>query len=122
MVGHMTHKSHVKSISFNATMLNGSLGEEEGGGKTALIDQRAVAAGKNSFSRLKIYTFCDTLDSSPIFREIQCEPLTLDGVDEGGAGEDVLVLAGEEAEVEVHVVLSRGLAHTDGPGAGSQDQ
>ena len=48
MVGHMTHKSHVKFISFNATMLNGSLGEEgEGGGKTALIDQRAVAAGKN---------------------------------------------------------------------------
>ena len=41
----MTHKSHVKFISFNATMLNGSLGEE---GKTALIDQRAVAAGKNS--------------------------------------------------------------------------
>ena len=41
----MTHKSHVKFISFNATMLNGSLGEEEG--KTALIDQRAVAAGKN---------------------------------------------------------------------------
>ena len=51
MVGHVTHKSHVKFISFNATMLNGSLGEEgeegEGEGKTALIDQRAVAAGKN---------------------------------------------------------------------------
>ena len=47
MVSHMTHKSHVKFISFNATMLNGSLGEEEGEGKTALIDQRAVAAGKN---------------------------------------------------------------------------
>ena len=46
----MTHKSHVKFISFNATMLNGSLGEEgEEGGKTALIDQRAVAAGKNMF-------------------------------------------------------------------------
>ena len=37
----MTHKSHVKLISFNATMLNGSCGEE---GETAL--QRAVAAGK----------------------------------------------------------------------------
>ena len=49
----MTHKSHVKFISFNATMLNGSLGEEEGGGgKTALIDQRAVAAGKNTFSMI----------------------------------------------------------------------
>ena len=47
MVGHVTHKSHVKFISFNATMLNGSLGEEGEGGKTALIDQRAVAAGKN---------------------------------------------------------------------------
>ena len=48
MVGHVTHMSHVKFISFNATMLNGSLGEEEGEeGKTALIDQRAVAAGKN---------------------------------------------------------------------------
>ena len=51
MVGHMIHKSHVKFISFNATMLNGSLGEEgegEGEGKTALIDQRAVAAGNKS--------------------------------------------------------------------------
>ena len=40
--------SHVQFISFNATILNGSLGEEEGEGegKTALIDQRAVAAGK----------------------------------------------------------------------------
>ena len=45
----MIHKSHVKFISFNATMLNGSLGEEgEGEGKTALIDQRAVAAGKTT--------------------------------------------------------------------------
>ena len=39
----MTHRSHVKFISFNATMLNGSLGRTW---KTALIDQRAVAAGK----------------------------------------------------------------------------
>ena len=39
--------SHVQFISFNATMLNGSLGEEEEG-KTALIDQRAVAAGKKT--------------------------------------------------------------------------
>ena len=43
MVSHMTHKSHVKFISFNASMLNGSLWRRR---KTALIDQRAVAAGK----------------------------------------------------------------------------
>ena len=58
MVGHLTHKSHVKFISFNATMLNGSLGEEgegEGEGKTALIDQRAVAAGKNSFPHFNFF-------------------------------------------------------------------
>ena len=35
----MTHKSHVKSISFNATMLIGSLSRRR---KTALIDHRAV--------------------------------------------------------------------------------
>ena len=54
MVGHMTHKSHVKFISFNATMLNGSLGEEGEGGKTALIDQCAVAAGKNCINRSQL--------------------------------------------------------------------
>ena len=49
MVSHMTPRSHVNFISFNPIMLNGSLGEEgEEGGKTALIDQRAVAAGKNA--------------------------------------------------------------------------
>ena len=41
----MTHKSHVKFISFNATMLNGSLCRRRRR-RTALIDQRAVAAGK----------------------------------------------------------------------------
>ena len=41
----MTQKRHVKFISFNATMLNSSLCRKR---KTALIDQRAVAAGKNS--------------------------------------------------------------------------
>ena len=47
----MTHKSHVKFISFNRTMLNGSLcGRRRR--KTALIDQRAVAAGKNPTSLL----------------------------------------------------------------------
>ena len=61
---------------------------------------------KGAFPALSLNSF-DTLDSNPIFRE----SLTLDGVDEGAAL-DVLVLAGEEAEVEVHV-LCRGLA--DGP-------
>ena len=42
MVSHMTHKSHVKFISFNARCP----GEGEGGGETAFIDQRAVAVGK----------------------------------------------------------------------------
>ena len=61
----MTHKSHVKFISFNATMLNGSLGEEEGGGggKTALIDQRAVAAGKNCQKSYKTACYLATLKS-----------------------------------------------------------
>ena len=45
MVSHMTHKSHIKFISFNATMFNGSLCRRRRR-KTALIDQRAVAAGK----------------------------------------------------------------------------
>ena len=38
--------SHVKFISFNATMLNGSLCGRRS--KTALIDQHAVATGKKS--------------------------------------------------------------------------
>ena len=47
----MTHKSHVKFISFNATMLNGSLcgrrsRRRRRRRRTALIDQCAVAAGK----------------------------------------------------------------------------
>ena len=45
----MPHKSHAKVISFNATNLNGSLSRRRRrrSRKTALIDQRAVAAGKN---------------------------------------------------------------------------
>ena len=53
MVSHMTHKSHVKFICFNASMLNEFVDRLlhiiiiiiilQG----ALIDQRAVAAGKN---------------------------------------------------------------------------
>ena len=44
----MIHNSHVKFISFNATMLNVSLcgRRRRRRRKTALIDQRAVAAGK----------------------------------------------------------------------------
>ena len=45
VVRHMTHKSHVKFISFNAAMLNGSLCRRQN-----LIYrpvQCAVAAGKN---------------------------------------------------------------------------
>ena len=51
MVGHVTHKSHVKFISFNATMLNDFVSRtwrrRRRRRKTALIDQRAVAAGNN---------------------------------------------------------------------------
>ena len=53
MVSHMTHKSHVKFICLNASMLNEFIDRLlliviliiilQG----ALIDQRAVAAGKN---------------------------------------------------------------------------
>ena len=46
MVSHMTHKSHIKFISFNATMLIILFAEEEDG-ETAFID-RAIAAGKNA--------------------------------------------------------------------------
>ena len=49
----MAHKSHVKFISFNATMINGSLWRRRRR-KTALIDQRAVAAGKKSKLQLII--------------------------------------------------------------------
>ena len=50
-MSHMTHKSHVKFICFNASMLNEFVDRLliiiilQG----ALIDQRAVAAGKNDF-------------------------------------------------------------------------
>ena len=54
-MSHMTHKSHVKFICFNASMLNEFVDRLlviiliiilQG----ALIDQRAVAAGKNNVS------------------------------------------------------------------------
>ena len=50
MVGHMTHKSHVKFISSNATMLNGSLCRT-----WKYCTYRPVAAGKNH-----VYVICDT--------------------------------------------------------------
>ena len=44
MVSHMTHRSHVKSISFNATMFHEFVVEKkkEEEKKTAFIDQRAA--------------------------------------------------------------------------------
>ena len=53
----MTHKSHVKFISFDDTMLNGSLSRR----KTALIDQRAVAAGKNMYVIIVTNTTRETI-------------------------------------------------------------
>ena len=52
-MSHMTHKSHVKFICFNASMLNEFVDRLliiilHG----ALIDQRAVAAGKN-YSKIR---------------------------------------------------------------------
>ena len=49
MVSHMTHKLSSLVSMLPCSMVRCAEEEEgeEGGGKTALIDQRAVAAGKN---------------------------------------------------------------------------
>ena len=49
----MTHK-YVKFRSFNATLFREVIAEKE---KTAIIDQRAVAAGKNGFHGLQMCQF-----------------------------------------------------------------
>ena len=76
-MSHMTHKRHIKFISFNATMLNGSLSRKRRR-KTAFIDQRAVAAGKKLFelieSEIDLSTFLFPFQVSDRGRREDGEP------------------------------------------------